>query len=67
MIEFSTNAGKMYCELITIQETPFIFCSTLKDVQNAITQIYPVRYYSIEKALFEFTNYTNKTYESRKK
>jgi hypothetical protein len=65
MIELKTEKGTMYCELITIQDTPFIFFSTLQNVQNAITHIYPVRYYSIEKALFEFKNYTNKIYESR--
>lgn len=65
MIELKTEKGTMYCELITIQDTPFIFFSTLQNVQSAITSIYPVRYYSIEDALKEFKNYINKYNESR--
>jgi hypothetical protein len=67
MIELPTDKGTIYCELITIQDTPFIFFSTLEDVQRAITCVYPVRYYSIETALNQFINYTKQTYESRKK
>jgi hypothetical protein len=67
MIELPTDKGTIYCELITIQDTPFIFFSTLEDVQIAITCVYPVRYYSIEAALTEFINHTKQTYESRKK
>lgn len=65
MIELPTDNGTIYCELITIQDTPFIFFSTLENLQNAITCIYPVRYYSIERALNEFINYTKNIYESR--
>jgi len=67
MIELPTDKGTIYCELITIQDTPFIFFSTLEDVQRAITCVYPVRYYCIESALKEFLNYTKQIYESRKK
>ena len=65
MIELPTDNGTIYCELITIQDTPFIFFSTLKDVQRAITYVYPVRYYSIETALNEFIKDTKKIYENR--
>jgi hypothetical protein len=65
MIELPVNNETVYCELITVQETPFIFFSTLKDVQRAITCVYPVRYYSIETALNEFIKHTKKIYENR--
>lgn len=65
MIELPTKNGRVYCELITIKDTPFIFFSTLENVQNAITSIYPVRYYSIESAFKEFNNYINKYNENR--
>jgi hypothetical protein len=65
MIELPTENGRVYCELITIQDAPFIFFSTLKDVQKAITQIYPVRYYSIESAFNEFLTYKKNYNEIR--
>jgi hypothetical protein len=65
MIELPVNNETVYCELITVQDTPFIFFSTLKDVQIAITCVYPVRYYSIETALNEFIKHTKKIYENR--
>jgi hypothetical protein len=59
MIELKRKEGTIFCELITIQETPFIFLSTLTNVQDGINQLYPVRYYSIERAVENFINYLN--------
>ena len=65
MIELPTQNDCVYCELITIQDTPFIFFSTTRQIQEAITCVYPVRYYSIETALNEFLNHTKRIYENR--
>jgi hypothetical protein len=64
MIELPTKRGAVYCELITIQDQPFIFFSSGKDIQMSITYIYPVRYYSIEDALTTFLLQLTK-YENR--
>jgi hypothetical protein len=58
MIELPTEDGTVYCELIVIQDTTFIFFSTDKDIQDAITCVYPVRHYNIEDAFKQFIKYT---------
>ena len=65
MIELPTDKGTIYCELITIQDTPFIFFATQENIQTAISCIYPVRYYSIESALIEFIKHVKKYNENR--
>ena len=65
MIELPTEKGAVYCELITIQDAPFIFFTTQKNIQTGITCVYPVRYYSIETAFNEFLNHTKRIYENR--
>jgi hypothetical protein len=64
MKEFTVNNETVYCELITILDTPFIFCATQKNIQRAISCVYPVRYYSIEIAINEFIKHKKKYNEN---
>ena len=63
MIKLPLPNGNLYCQLITIEDKPFIFLCTLEDIQEGIRQIYPVRYYSIDAAVKHFIELT-KTYNT---
>jgi hypothetical protein len=64
MIELPTSCKylKVYCQLITINDVPFIYFTDISEVGRGINCIYAVSQYSIEKAHKEFLKHIEKTY-----
>ena len=65
MIELPTNCKylKVYCQLITINDVPFIYFTDISEVGRGINSIYSVSQYSIDQAHKEFLKHIEKTYE----